>query len=364
MDRLNAFPPARIFVTGTDVEGALTGGGASATTGGEPSARLTLAVAVTTGVYMAVVVAFAAAGRHAFVFKTVLIPVLLLVAIVGQRARTFVQDWIVFLSAVVLFDAFRGFIFASSIVLKRQAWIVYPIQWEKFLFDTPAVGLPLQSWLTSAGITWVVEPILVVLHASHFAFFLLFGLGLWAMNRSEFGRWAIVMLLTMVGGLVCYAATPTAPPWLASQWGAIPRLEHVAAVAYNSTVPSLHVVLDTNPVAAMPSLHAAFPVACALAATRVWGRYAAALWLYACAMAFALTYLGEHYAVDVLAGALLAVLAHSSIVFWPRLLDWLSRLGWTRWPASRHFTHAMMVVLAAVLLSCWTTALVPALQLP
>jgi membrane-associated phospholipid phosphatase len=64
---------------------------------------------------------------------------------------------------------------------------------------------------------------------------------------------------------------------------------------------------DTNPVAAMPSLHAAFPTACALVGWRAYGkRIGAVLFLYAGSMMVSVVYLGEHYGVDVLAGILTA----------------------------------------------------------
>ncbi|HEY3828304.1 MAG TPA: phosphatase PAP2 family protein [Solirubrobacteraceae bacterium] len=68
----------------------------------------------------------------------------------------------------------------------------------------------------------------------------------------------------------------------------------------------LYSVLGGNPLAAMPSLHFATSVMAAqlLAET---GPVAGALgWSYACTLGFALVYLGEHYAVDLLAGAALS----------------------------------------------------------
>ena len=68
----------------------------------------------------------------------------------------------------------------------------------------------------------------------------------------------------------------------------------------------LYGVLGGNPLAAMPSLHFATSVTAAhvLADT---GRVAGVLgWTYAATLGTALVYLGEHYVVDLLAGAALA----------------------------------------------------------
>jgi membrane-associated phospholipid phosphatase len=64
-----------------------------------------------------------------------------------------------------------------------------------------------------------------------------------------------------------------------------------------------------NIVAACPSLHAAFPLICLLVARRFglprWVQVALAFQFVG--VAFAIVYTGEHYVVDVLAGALYAV---------------------------------------------------------
>ncbi len=67
----------------------------------------------------------------------------------------------------------------------------------------------------------------------------------------------------------------------------------------------LYSVLGGNPLAAMPSLHFATSVMAALLLAET-GPVAGALgWAYAGTLGFALVYLGEHYLVDLLAGAAL-----------------------------------------------------------
>ncbi len=68
---------------------------------------------------------------------------------------------------------------------------------------------------------------------------------------------------------------------------------------------SLYSVFGGNPLAAMPSLHFATSVMAALLLAEV-GPVAGALGCgYAATLGFALVYLGEHYVVDLLAGAAL-----------------------------------------------------------
>jgi small basic protein len=70
--------------------------------------------------------------------------------------------------------------------------------------------------------------------------------------------------------------------------------------------PALYDVLGGNPLAAMPSLHFATTLMGAHLLTEVGPVAGAVGWTYTALLGLALVYLGEHYAVDLLAGAVLA----------------------------------------------------------
>ncbi|MGH8542917.1 MAG: phosphatase PAP2 family protein, partial [Gammaproteobacteria bacterium] len=129
-------------------------------------------------------------------------------------------------------------------------------------------------------------------------------------DRSLFRRYVVAALATYYGGLVVCFLLPTAPPWLAGQTGALPHVFRVAEDLYGNVSPEVYdyaySVAGTNSVAAMPSLHQAIAMLIALAASRVHPIIAVAGWLYAVSMGIALVYTGEHYVVDLLAGAALA----------------------------------------------------------
>jgi membrane-associated phospholipid phosphatase len=68
---------------------------------------------------------------------------------------------------------------------------------------------------------------------------------------------------------------------------------------------SLYSVLGGNPLAAMPSLHFATTVMAALLLAEVGPVAGAIGFAYAATLGFALVYLGEHYVIDLIAGAAL-----------------------------------------------------------
>jgi membrane-associated phospholipid phosphatase len=68
---------------------------------------------------------------------------------------------------------------------------------------------------------------------------------------------------------------------------------------------SLYDVLGGNPLAAMPSLHFATSLMAAHLLSEVGPVAGAVGWTYTAALGVALVYLGEHYAADLVGGALL-----------------------------------------------------------
>jgi membrane-associated phospholipid phosphatase len=112
-----------------------------------------------------------------------------------------------------------------------------------------------------------------------------------------------------------YWAIPTAPPWYAARHG---RLQDAPVhevrrmmIEYGEQFwgdrwTDLYDVLGGNPLAAMPSLHFATSLMGAHLLGEVGPVSGAVGWTYALLLGLALVYLGEHYAADLLGGAVLA----------------------------------------------------------
>ncbi len=116
-------------------------------------------------------------------------------------------------------------------------------------------------------------------------------------------------------GAVLYWAIPTAPPWWAAAHSQLEDGRQVALrrmmIEYGERFwgnrwPDLYDVLGGNPLAAMPSLHFATSLMAARLLSEV-GPVAGTLgWMYLTVLGLALVYLGEHYAIDLIAGGALA----------------------------------------------------------
>ncbi len=155
-------------------------------------------------------------------------------------------------------------------------------------------------------------------------------------RRERFPRAAVMTYAVFDIGASVYWLAPTAPPWYAaSVEGSEDRAtEHVRRMMveygehfWGDGWGPLYSVLGGNPLAAMPSLHFATTLMAALLLAEA-GPLAGALGAaYATVLGFALVYLGEHYVVDLLAGAALTG------AVW--------RLGPRAQPAFARFGHAV-----------------------
>jgi hypothetical protein len=177
-------------------------------------------------------------------------------------------------------------------------------------------------------------------------------------HRRRFDRSAVMTYAVFDIGAMVYWVLPTAPPWYAAasagNRGGFNGRRHDVAVrrAPHDPVDSavrrstdiavrrmmveygeffwkdgwgpLYSVLGGNPLAAMPSLHFATSMMAAQLLEET-GPLAGALgWGYTATLGFALVYLGEHYVVDLLAGAALTTAIRRAA---PRAAPALTRFG-------------------------------------
>jgi membrane-associated phospholipid phosphatase len=197
--------------------------------------------------------------------------------------------------------------------LERRVRIDYPIRVDRLLgagrlpsarlqeaFADPARFNRFEKLLVWTHWLWFAEPHLALAYVQ-------------LRRRERFGRAAALTYAVFDVGAILYWAIPTAPPWYAAERG---RLGPAPAVVRRMMIEygeqfwearwgPLYDVFGGNPLAAMPSLHFATSL---MAAQLLWesGPIAGALgWAYVTTLGVALVYLGEHYVIDLVAGAAL-----------------------------------------------------------
>ncbi len=135
------------------------------------------------------------------------------------------------------------------------------------------------------------------------------------LHPRRFERAAVSTYAVFDIGAMIYWILPTAPPWYAAHapengHGMIEvrrmMVEYGESFWHDGWGP-LYSVFGGNPLAAMPSLHFATSMMAALLLTETGSGAGAVGWAYAGTLGFALVYLGEHYAADLLGGAALTI---------------------------------------------------------
>lgn len=154
-----------------------------------------------------------------------------------------------------------------------------------------------------------------LVYVTHFVAIPLVTAIVWFLLRDRFTAWIASVLTFTTLGVGGYVVYPAAPPWLASDMGEIGDVSRISGLGWDYLhleVVGRLIVLGqegSNPVAAMPSLHAGSAL---LVALFLWPSvnplWRAALVGYAVAMAVTLVYTGEHYVVDVVVGWLVAAI--------------------------------------------------------
>lgn len=146
----------------------------------------------------------------------------------------------------------------------------------------------------------------------HFALPLSFGFILWLYNRAYFKQFVTAILLLSYSAWITFLIYPAAPPWLSSNEGYLPKvvkiMDQVLSVFPDKwDLPTVYHNFNPNPVAAMPSLHAAYPLLVLLFALKFFKLKALIFGLYVLGVWVSIVYLGEHYVVDIIAGAIYAI---------------------------------------------------------
>jgi hypothetical protein len=236
--------------------------------------------------------------------SAMLISVTLLAMYLLQPGDRSFRTWTVYLLGFILFIHLRALADKTGNPT-RFDYVIHADQ-TLFMGVVPTVWLQ-QHFLSS---TWLILFAMGV-YASYFLAPHAVALALWRWRPERFQPFVAAFLATCFLSLILHFLLPTAPPWLAAQLGDLPHVvritddvgHQISAAAYQRG----YALADSNPVAAMPSLHMALTSLIAVIAWRAGDCWRILATLYAAAMLFSVIFLGEHYFTDALAGTFTAL---------------------------------------------------------
>lgn len=220
-------------------------------------------------------------------------------------------EWLPFLALLVAYDYLRGAVSVPT----EQAHIVPQLRFDEWLAGGPIPTVWLQERLFDvADLQWYDYASWFV-YMSHFFVVWVVAAVLWRVAHHRFRRYVALTVTLTVAGFLTYWLWPAQPPWLAGQEGTMPPVDRIVPVVWGSLgVPTAASIWEghgdlVNLVAAMPSLHAAYPFMLLLFFWPAGWWVRAALFAYAVAMGFVLVYGGEHFVLDIVVGWAYAAIA-------------------------------------------------------
>jgi hypothetical protein len=274
-------------------------------------ARVRKGMAVLVGCYALVYIA-QGAFHGSLVSPVGLIMLMIAFALYTNRGGRFMRDWVPVLVGLLAYAATVSAVpsFGLQVHYRPQ------IDADRVL----GLGTLPTTWLQEHlyhGHTGPLEAFSVAMYVSHFIAPLVLAFAIWAFWRGRgFSDLLFGLLAVSILANITFLLAPTAPPWLAAEHGLIPDVQPIIKNALfdldlNSLALHKGDASRYNVVAAVPSLHVAWPIICLL----VIRKHRLPVWLFAAQAAltlgvvFAIVYTGEHYLVDAIIGAVYALVA-------------------------------------------------------
>lgn len=215
-----------------------------------------------------------------------------------------------FVGLLLVYESFRGLV--PSLNHRVDYTILPAIDHVLGFGRLPTARL--QEWLWLGNIRWF-DFILYGFYMLHFVLPVSLALWIWRTRDNWYWRYITSFLVLSFSGFICFLLFPASPPWLASDKGIIEPITRISSSVWAAfgihDFPSLYNRISPNPVAAMPSLHAAYATLFSMFVYKLYGKKWALLSaIYPLCIYFGTIYQGEHYAIDEIAGAALAVFAY------------------------------------------------------
>lgn len=234
-----------------------------------------------------------------------------IIAVPISRLRSYAAAFLPYGAAWLVFTMLRALADETSVPLRTGA--VTNIERDMFFGITPTIWLQ-NNLFNPLSLAWY-DYATTFVHWSYFFLPHVLAVVLWRRFPELFSRYLVSTVLLLSTGLVVYFLVPAAPPWLTTDTAPQEDIYRVMANVGREINSSLYdrtysVVGDSNPVAAMPSMHQAITFLACLFVARFGPWWALVAWLYAAAMGFSLVYTGEHYVIDIVVGSALAIYAY------------------------------------------------------
>lgn len=214
-----------------------------------------------------------------------------------------------FVIILMLYESFRS---VADQLNSHVNYLLAP-HFDKFVFGRLPTQI-LQDWWWRGRTSWY-DYVFYLAYMAHFILPICLAIIVWKTRVRSYWRVISTYLLVAFAAFLTFFIMPAAPPWLASQNHYIGHITRISSEVWAGlglkNFPSFYNHISPNPVAAIPSLHAAWATLLLIFVYRLYGiRWAMLAAIYPFLIYVGTIYEGEHYAFDVLSGIAYAAIGY------------------------------------------------------
>lgn len=248
--------------------------------------------------------------------------ILLLGSVLIKKTRQFLLDWLPFLLILISYDFLRGFV----PILNKNIHYLELIKADQWIFGIVPTTAFQTLFFQGKSLKWY-DFLATIFYFLHFALPLAFGFLLWVYHKSSFQKFVLAISLLSYTAWLTFLVFPSAPPWLAGEKGYLPGVVKVldftlSAFPTTYELPTVYHQINPNPVAALPSMHGAYPFLVFLFALQLFKWKSLLFFPYLVLVWLSMVYLGEHYVIDLLVGACYALVFY---LLTGKIFSWLEK---------------------------------------
>lgn len=211
-------------------------------------------------------------------------------------SRGLLKYWTPLLMILLSYEALAGTI--GVYAATNGVSSLYAI--DKFVW-----GINLTGWIQTTFSSVSLTALATLLYELHMPLVAVTAAVVWFMHREAFGKYVTTMALTSYAALVTFVIFPTAPPWF--EGVATNLLQGAGSSVGSNLFGWLSAMIESDQFAAFPSLHGAYAIIFCYFMLKLDRRLALIAVPLTAGILFSTLYLGQHYAIDLLAGAVYAL---------------------------------------------------------
>lgn len=232
-----------------------------------------------------------------------------------SQAKEALKRLVPFVGILLVYESFRGLVPS----LNKHVHYTEMIRFDRWLFGGTLPTTTLQHWLWHGHVQWY-DFAFYLAYMLHFILPIGLAVLVWKRREKHYWRYITTYLAVSFAGFLTFLLFPAAPPWLAAQNGFIEPITRVSTNVFFALgvhdFPSVYNKISPNPVAAVPSLHAAYAMLLVLFVYKLFGKkWALLAVMYPLLIFFGTVYMGEHYAVDEILGIIYACAGYAAVAW-------------------------------------------------